>query len=161
MRPSPHAECRAPSRTRSVLGGRSNGCIIGIDSVVNWSSYFYEPGLDGNGFPQFTWQYTMVGNAPFSQGDDEDRQGETTRVGAPIVAVSLDLRNFDGSPRFVGGKRLFSDATQFVTPVLKSPVFSNTFYTSSEIPTQYPDAVQRAEFFHKSDDEWRFDRAAD
>jgi hypothetical protein len=137
-----------------VLGRHSTGGLLGIDSLVNWSSYFYYPGVDSNGFTQFTWQYTMAGNAPFGQGHDEDREGETTWIGAPIVAVSLDLRNFDGSPRFVGGQRLFSDATQFVAPVLRSPVFSKTSYTSSEIPTQYTDAVQRAEFFHKSDEEW-------
>jgi hypothetical protein len=96
----------------------------------------------------------MVGHAPFGQGNGEDWQGETTRIGAPIVPVSIDLRNFDGSPRFMNGHRLFSDATQFVTPVLQSPVFSKTFYSSSEDPTQYTDAVQRAEFFHKADEEW-------
>jgi hypothetical protein len=137
-----------------VLGGRSNGSVLGIDSLPNWSSYFYFPGVDSNGFPQFTWQYTMVGHAPFGQGNDDDWQGETTRVGSPIVAVSLDLRNFDGSPRFVGGQRLFSDATRFVAPVLSSPIFSKTFYNSSQVPTQFTDAVQRAEFFHKADEEW-------
>jgi hypothetical protein len=69
------------------------------------------------------------------------------RIGAPIVAVSLDLRNFDGSPRFVGGQRLFSDATRFVAPVLSSPIFCKTFYSSSQPPTPSTDAVQRAEFF--------------
>jgi hypothetical protein len=127
---------------------------LGIDSVANWSSYFYYQGLDSNGFTQFSWQYTMVGHAPFGQGDGGDWQGETTWIGAPVVPVSLDLRNFDGSPRFVGGKRLFSDATQFVAPVLSSPVFSKTFYTSSDTPTQYTDAIQRAEFIHKADPEW-------
>ena len=96
----------------------------------------------------------MVGNTPFSQGHDDDWRGETTWIGAPIVAVSLDLRNFDGSPRFVGGQRLFSDATRFVAPVLSSPAFSKTFYSSSQTPTQFTDAVQRAEFFHKADDDW-------
>jgi len=95
----------------------------------------------------------MVGHAPFGQGDGGDWQGETTWIGAPVVPVSLDLRNFDGSPRFVGGHRLFSDAAQFVTPVLSSPVFSKTFYTSSDTPTQYTDAIQRAEFIHKADHE--------
>jgi hypothetical protein len=136
-----------------VLGGRSNASVLGIDSVVNWSSYFYFPGVDSNGNLQFTWQYTMVGNAPFGQRDDDER-GETTTIGAPVIPVNLDLRNADGTPRFVGGKRLFSDATQFVTPVLNSPVFSDTFYTSSNRPTQFTDAVQRAEFFHKADDSW-------
>ena len=137
-----------------VLGHRSNGSVLGIDSLPNWSSYFYYPGLDSSGFPQFTWQYTMVGNAPFSQGHDDDWSGETTWIGAPIVPVSLDLRNADGSPRFVNGHRLFSDATKFVAPVLSSPVFSKTFYSSSHSPTQFTDAVQRAEFFHKADDDW-------
>jgi hypothetical protein len=35
--------------------------------------------------------------------------------------------------------------------VLASPVFSNA-YDSSEKPTQFADAIQRAEFFHMSDD---------
>jgi hypothetical protein len=152
---NPHSLASGSNATGGgVLGRRSSGGALGIDSVANWSSYFYYQGFDSNGFTQFTWQYTMAGNAPFGQGHDEDREGETTWIGAPIVAVSLDLRNFDGSPRFVGGQRLFSDATQFVAPVLRSPVFSKTSYTSSETPTQYTDAVQRAEFFHKSDDEW-------
>jgi len=137
-----------------VIGNRSNGSLLGIDSVANWSSYFYFPGFDSFGGTQFTWQYTMVGHAPFGEGSEDDWFGERTVIGAPVVAVSLDLRNFDGSPRFVNGQRLYSDATQFVAPVLKSPVFSKTSYSSSEDPTQFTDAVQRAEFFHKSDDDW-------
>jgi hypothetical protein len=136
------------------LGNRSNGSVLGIDSIPNWSSYFYYPGVDGNGNLQFTWDYTMVGHAPFGQGNDPDWEGETTKIHAPIVPVNLDLRNTDGSPRFVNGKRLISYATPYVTPVLNSPVFSNSFYSSSDEPTQFTDAVQRAEFFHKSDEQW-------
>jgi hypothetical protein len=151
---NPHAlHTKLAAAGGGVLGGRSNASVLGVDSIVNWSSYFYFPGVDSNGFPQFTWQYTMAGNAPFGQGG-EDEEEETTRIGAPVIPVNLDLRNFDGTPRFVNGKRLFSDATRFVTPVLNSPVFSNTFYTSSNEPTQFTDAVQRAEFFHQSDDQW-------
>ena len=137
-----------------VIGRRSSGSLLGIDSVANWSSYFYYPGVDGNGFPQFTWEYTMVGNSPFSNGQNAQWGGQTTRVGAPVVAVNLDLRNADGSPRYVGGQRLYYDATQFVQPVLNSPVFSNTFYSSSNTPTQFTDAVMRAEFFQRADDGW-------
>jgi hypothetical protein len=137
-----------------VLGNRSNGSLLGIDSLPNWSSYFYQPGVDGSGFPQFTWQYTMVGNSPFAKGEDGDGNGGTTWIGAPIVPVNVDLRNFDGSPRFFLGKRLFFDGTQYVAPVLSSPVFSKSSYTSSETPTQFTDAIQRAEFFHKSDSDW-------
>src|SRR3981081_2936002 len=50
-----------------VLGHRSAGSLLGIDSIPAFSSYFYFPGLNRNGFPQFTWQYTMVGKSPFKQ----------------------------------------------------------------------------------------------
>ena len=136
------------------LGSSSNGSVLGIDSIVNWSSYFYYPGLDGNGNLQFTWDYTMVGHAPFGQGDEQDWDGETTKIPSPIVPVNLDLRNYDGSPRFVNGQRLYSDATRYVKPVLSSPVFSDSFYGSSDSPTQFTDAVQRAEFIHQSDEQW-------
>jgi hypothetical protein len=33
----------------------------------------------------------MVGHAPFGKGQDQDWEGETTRIGAPIVPVNLDL----------------------------------------------------------------------
>jgi hypothetical protein len=134
-----------------VLGGRSSGAILGVDSLANWSSYFYIPAKDNS---QFTWQYTMVGHAPFSHGDGGDFEGETTTINAPLIPVNLDLRNADGSPRFVNGKRLFSDATQFVAPTLASPIFAKTFYSSSDRATQYTDAVQRAEFFNLSDPDW-------
>src|ERR1700674_2861515 len=130
-----------------VLGKSARGSALGVDSLQNFSSYFYFPGFDSFGSLQFTWPYTMVGRSPF-RGEDSEEGEQTTRVGAPIVAVTLDLRNADGSPRFVGGKRLISTATQYVTPSLKSPVFSNAVFDSSERPTQYTDAVQRAEFSH-------------
>jgi hypothetical protein len=146
------------------LGNRSNGSLLGIDSIVNWSSYFYFPGVDSNGNLQFTWDYTMVGNSPFTKGNQGqgndghgnqgDSNGESAVIGAPVVPVNLDLRNFDGSPRFVNGKRLYSDATQYVAPVLSSPVFSDSFYSSSDEPTQFTDAIQRAEFIDKADDQW-------
>jgi hypothetical protein len=156
---NPHAvvSSQAAAGGSGVLGHRSNGNVLGIDSLPNWSSYFYRPGLDSNGGLQFTWPYTMVGRSPFQRRDDHgdfDDHGQTTRIGAPIVPVNLDLRNADGTPRFVNGKRLFSDATQFVNPVLKSPVFSNSFFDSSQRPTQVTDAVFRAQFFHDADEDW-------
>src|SRR6267143_3357785 len=92
----PHTVRAGSTADGGVLGSRSNGSLLGIDSVANWSSYFYQPGVDGSGFPQFTWQYTMVGHAPFGQGNDNDWEGETTWIGAPVVPVIVDLRNFDG-----------------------------------------------------------------
>lgn len=139
-----------------VLGNHSNGSVLGVDSIPNWSSSFYFPGVDSFGNAQYTWQYTMVGHSPLAKNDDsdEDWKGQTTTVGAPVIAVNVDMRNYDGTPRFVNGARLYSEAGRYVTPVLKSPVFSKSFYDSSEDPTQFTDAVQRAEFFHKSSDDW-------
>lgn len=139
-----------------VLGNRSNGSVLGLDTIPNWSSYFYQPGFDSFGNLQFTWQYTMVGHSPLqsSDGSDDDWNGRKTTIGAPLIAVNVDLRNADGSPRFVNGKRLFQDATKYVAPVLSSPIFSKTSYSSSDDPTQFADAVSRAEFFHKTSDDW-------
>jgi hypothetical protein len=148
---NPHLTSPLAAAGGGVLGRRSNGAVLGIDSLPNWSSYFYDPGFDSNGGTQFTWPYTMVGRAPF--GNDGDHGGRTD-ISAPIVPVNIDLRNADGSPRFLNGIRLFLDATQYVTPVLKSPVFANSVFTSSDRPTQITDAVQRAEFFSQADDDW-------
>ena len=139
------------------LGTRTSGGVLGVDSVLNWGGSFYDPGVDGFGNAQYTWQYTMVGRSPQSrhQGEDDDEfEGSTTKIGAPVIPVNLDLRNFDGSPRYVNGQRLYVDATQYVQPVLKSPVFSDATYSSSQVPTQFADAVQRAEFFNTANYDW-------
>ncbi|HEY5211509.1 MAG TPA: hypothetical protein VIJ38_00640 [Acidobacteriaceae bacterium] len=135
------------------LGKRSNGNVLGVDSIANWSSYFYEAAADGS---QYTWSYTMVGSSPLAKGgdSDEDSRGNTTRINAPVIAVNIDLRNYDGTPRYLNGVRLYLAATQLVAPVLSSPVFEETSYDSSEDPTQFMDAVMRAEFFHKTGDDW-------
>jgi hypothetical protein len=135
-----------------VLGRRSNGSLLGVDSLTNWSSYFYYPGvIDQYGDPQYTWPYTMVGNSPFGEGG-EDGHGSVT-INAPIVPVTLDLRDAGGKPRFINGKPLVYSPALYVQPVLDSPVFQNSNYDSSEVPTQFADAVQRAEF-PGADDNW-------
>jgi hypothetical protein len=88
----------------------------------------------------------MVGNPP--------EQGGTTIINAPIIPVTLDLRNFDGSPRFVNGKPLISRPDAFVQPVLNSPVFSNANFSSSDVPTQFADAIQKAEFGNHARPDW-------
>jgi hypothetical protein len=141
-----------------VLGRRSNGSLLGVDSIPNWSSYFYDPGLvptsPTDGYPQYTWPYTMVGRSPFSGGDEAEHEGGTTWINAPIVPVTLDLRNADGTPRFVNGHPLISSPSSFITPVLNSPIFTKTSFDSSNRPTQYTDAVQRAEFYSAADEGW-------
>lgn len=116
--------------------------IPDIDSVPNFNGQFFTPGQDPNGNPQKRWFFNTLGNPP--------EKGGTTMLNAPIVPVSLDLRNADGSERFVkivtgqNGQpavvtcanppdaschRLFFDASSFIQPVLDSPVFSNASYT--------------------------------
>jgi hypothetical protein len=49
---------------------------------------------------------------------------------------------------------MISDATQFVAPVLGSPVFSNFTYSSGTQPTQFSDAIQRAEYYNNMKPNW-------
>jgi hypothetical protein len=114
--------------------------IPNIDSLVNFNDQFFTQGFDSNGNPNRHWYYNMVGNPPSHKG--------TTVINAPIVPVSLDLLNFDGTVRF------HMDVTPFIQPVLDSPVFTNANYSSSSVPTQISDAVQRAEFFNVAQPDW-------
>ena len=135
--------------TQATLPG-----IAGIDSVPNFSGVFTAAGVDPNGVPQDNWIFNTLGNPPAAGG--------TTTINAPVVPVSLDFRNHNGSPRYVrlvngksmtcgtakepGCHRLFFDPTPFIQPILDSPVFSDFNYTSSDVPTQFADAVARAEY---------------
>ena len=127
--------------------------LQGIDSLANFTGSFKAPGFDAGGNYQDTWQYAMVGSDP--------ARARTTEIGAPIIAVNVELLDWNGGPRFVGGKRLLSDATQYMNLVRNSPVFRRTRYSSSEDPTQFADAVHRAQFWgagqgrrHRLDDDW-------
>jgi hypothetical protein len=120
--------------------------IPNIDSLVNFNDHYFANGVDSNGNPTRQWYTNTVGNPPVMHG--------TTTVNAPIVPVIIDLRNFDGSPRFVNGKPLVSDPTQYVQLVLNSPVFQNFNYTSSSTPTQFSDAVQRAQYWNSAKPDW-------
>ena len=124
-----------------------------IDTLATWSSFFTAAGFDSNGVPKSNWPFTMVGQSPIRQrddrrgGDDDDRGGRTTWIPAPIIPVNLELHQADGSVLFV-------DATSHVSDVLKSPIFSFSNFSSSRRPTQYADAIQRAQFFNVADEDW-------
>ncbi len=128
-----------------VTSSASSG-IPGVDTIPSFNGSFSAFGYDPYGNPNTNWVYNMAGAPPES--------GKITVLPAPIIPVSLDLRNYDGSPRFVNGQRLYSDATQYVLPVLGSPVFNLSKFSSSEFPTQINDAVQRAEFANKAKESW-------
>ena len=73
--------------------------IFGIDSVPNWNGHFFAAGVDSNGVANNEWYTNTVGNPPNMHG--------TTVINAPLIPVKLDLRNADGTRRFVNGQRSF------------------------------------------------------
>jgi hypothetical protein len=85
----------------------------------------------------------MVGRAPFKRGENNNNDrhaddGPITRFRGPVVPVTVDLRNADGSPRFVNGQRLISSPAAYVAPTLASPIFLSTGYNSSFIRPSSP-----------------------
>jgi hypothetical protein len=120
--------------------------IPNIDSLVNFNGHFFADGFTLDGTPNNHWYFNTVGNPPQMHG--------TTTLNAPVVPVTLDLRNADGTPRFVNGQPLISHPDPFITPTLNSPVFQNATYSSSSVPTQITDAVMRASYFDKAKDDW-------
>ena len=120
--------------------------IFGIDSLVNFNGHYFVDGFDPDGNPNRHWYFNTIGNPP--------QLGGTTLINAPVVPVSVELRDAAGNPRSVNGHPLFSDVTPFIAPTLASPVFQNFSYSSSDVPTQFTDAVQRAEYFNKAKSDW-------
>jgi hypothetical protein len=119
------------------------GGVANVISVPNFTRSFTVGGV--------TFPFTMVGNDP--------SLGHITTVPTKIVAVSLQLLNADGT--------VFDtvDATPFVQPTLNSPDFQRFKYEhdgSAGIPgepTQFSDAIQRAEFFSTMDPNWHTELA--
>jgi hypothetical protein len=158
------AHAGAADGAGGVLGNTATGSTLGVDTIPTFDSWFYDPGFningtgfDATGIPQYTWQYRMVGRAPFKGGEDDNDQGDgvpVTHIRAPVVPVTVDLRNADGSPRFVNGQRLISSPAAYVAPTLASPIFQPSGYSSSFIPTQFTDAILRAEFYGVAPQNW-------
>jgi hypothetical protein len=120
--------------------------VPGIDSLVNFTGAYTAKGFDANGKWNTKWTYAMIGNAPSSNFE--------TFVRAPVIPVNVDLRDKNGNKRFVGGQPLVSRASPFIPPVMTSPLFRRTSYSSSSVPTQFTDAEQRAEFWSSEGSEW-------
>lgn len=143
-----------------------HGFPAGVDTITNFTGHFESQGVFFDGSAHHIWEYSMVGNTP--------ALGGTTVYNAPVVPVSMDLRNADGSPRYVkvvngavitctnppdgsapaGCNRLFSDVTPFIQPFINGPVYGNANYSSSPVPTQITDAIQRAEFGNQARADW-------
>jgi len=119
---------------------------VDLDTLMNFNKHFKTDGFDQYGNPQHIWYTSTVGNPP--------ELGGTTIINASVVPVSLDLRDYDGSPRYVNGQRLFYAVTPFIAPVMASPVFQTANYSSSNVPTQFVDAIQRAEYYNQMRPDW-------
>ncbi len=135
-----------PNGHKNGMAHARQGTPNTIDSIQTWNGQYFAAGVDSNNNPVNHWYTSMVGNPPNNHG--------TTTYNAPIIPIIMDLRNADGTPRFVGGKPLVSSAEPFVNGLLQSPVFTPASFTSSSTPTQYTDAVQRAEFFGQAKSDW-------
>src|SRR6516164_2378944 len=114
--------------------------IFGIDSIPNFNLHFFADGVDSVGNPNRHWYTNTVGNPP--------QMGHTTVINSPLQPVNVELDDVNGHVLVINGHALISSAVPFVVPVLNSPVFSNALYSSGSAPTQFTDAVQRAEFFN-------------
>ncbi len=152
-----HPRFDAPAGSTKVKASRSTllkDSVQGLDSLQTFGGFYSVFGYDSSGFPKTSWSYNMIGNPP--------ERGGTTTFHAPIVPVSLLMLNADRTPRYVNGQLLYSDATQYVPKVLESPIFAKHKYSSSRTPTQFVDALQRAEFWNQvgRDDEAVDDAAA-
>jgi hypothetical protein len=119
--------------------GHARFGIAGIDSIPNFNDHFFADGFDFNGNPNRHWYTNTLGNPP--------QMGRTTLINAPIQPVNIELDDANGNPRVINGHPLISLATPFVAPVFGSPVFSNFIYTSGGEPTQFSDAIQRAQSY--------------
>lgn len=111
--------------------------LPGVDSLINWSDQFIFPGFDSNGNPQSVWPYTMIGTPPES--------GQSSTIRAPIVPVSLDLLNADGSVAVT-----FRPNREIVENVVQSPIFQP--YTYAFGTGQYNDQMMRAAFWERIND---------
>ncbi|HXB68193.1 MAG TPA: hypothetical protein VNY05_08120 [Candidatus Acidoferrales bacterium] len=146
-----HARAKMAAGTGTAADGPANPAAPAAafpvaDTIPSFNGQFAAKGFDPSGNPNNVWLYNMAGTPP--------KAGKTTTFNAPIIPVSLDLRDARGFPRSINGHPLFADATQYVTPVLNSPVFQNHQYTSADEPTQFTDAVQRASFGDDAKDDW-------
>lgn len=128
------------------LNANKKSGITGIDSIQTFNGSYTADGYSPTGAFQHEWYYNMVGQSPDG--------GKATTFTAPIIPVSIELLAPDGTQGYYNGKPLYSDATQYVQPVVDSPVFQDSYYSSSKEPTQFVDSVMRAEFYHGGEDHW-------
>jgi hypothetical protein len=114
--------------------------VPGVDSITTWSDQFTATGFDSDGHPQTVWPYTMVGRAP--------ETGRTTTFNAPIIPVTVELLDTNGTVRVVNGVPLRQKVTPSILgATLQSPIFESFSYATGD--GQFTDAMMRAQFFKR------------
>lgn len=134
---SANSGAASPAAAVNAHNISTDGNIPGLQTVPTFSGAFAAQGGPSLGtvFP-----FVMIGNDPLIGG--------TTEVPGRITEVSLRLLNADGTTFANVPFAPFENLTQ------GSPVFANSPYTSVNQPTQFADAVQRAEFFRTMKSNW-------
>lgn len=122
------------------------GPSTAIDSIVTFDGTYKTRGYGPTGKSQHDWYYTIAGAPP--------NKNLVTIFRAPIIPVSIELLEPVGVMAYDHGHPLYYNATQYAQTVVKSPIFQNSHYSSSKVPTQFTDAVMRAEFHHGAKDGW-------
>ncbi len=144
---NPHFTVKGPKLNLANGQAHARFGIAQLDTLPNFNGHYFTPGFDANNNPQNEWFTNTVGNPP--------QMGGTTTINAPIIPVRVHLMEADGvTPRVVNGVTLISDPTQYVAPFVGSPVYQNSTFSSSQTPTQFTDAVQRAEYFNVARPDW-------
>ena len=137
---------RGQSGSANAAAGSASSNPSQFDSIRTFNGEYKTQGLGPQGHPRYRWYYTMAGGHP--------QRGGSTHFDVPIVPVSIDLLDWNKSVRMVNGHKLHYSVKPFINPVLNSPVFKNWDYTSSDVPTQWTDAIQRASFFGVMQQDW-------
>lgn len=144
---TPHFTVHGPKLNFASGQAHARFGIAGLDSIANFNGHYFTPGFDSSDNPQNEWFTNTVGNPP--------QMGGTTYIQAPIIPVRVHLMLADGvTPRLLNGVPMIVDPTPFIQPFVNSPVFQDSTYSSSQTPTQFTDAVQRAEFFGAAKPDW-------
>jgi hypothetical protein len=103
-----------------------------VSSIPHFSGSF---ALDGTNYP-----YTMVGSNPLAGG--------ITEIPTDIIPISMFFEGYVDDT----GNPLVLDPGPILSRVQGSPNFRNASYQTGT--TQFADAVQRAQFFHSSGQDW-------
>lgn len=130
----------ASSPAVSPAAGGAGGTLPGLETVPTFAGAF--AAQNGPSLGQ-VYPYVMMGKDPLA--------GRTTDIPVQITEVSLHLLKADGTTFADVPYAPFDDLTT------DSPNFANTRYASAPRPTQFADAVQRAEFFHTMAETWHTD----